>query len=143
MATPALPSNWRTQCGVDSSGNSAIGWIRSHGGCRLTLLDAGGRRGVSQILVDECDRHAALAHGSCNAFDRPGANVPASEDSGHARLEEVGIAFKRPGSGEADVWSGEHVAASVERHLRRQPFGLGIGADEDEQPSRWEPDSFT
>src|SRR5262249_54133206 len=119
MAIRALRPSSRARCGYDSSDRSGIRRLRLDASGRLTL--PGSRAGcrVSQILVDERDRHAALAHGCRNAFDGPRADVTAGEDSGNARLEEVGVAFERPDPGEAHVWPGEHVAALVECDLGR------------------------
>ena len=110
---------------------------------RLTL--ASGSLLAAQVLVHEGDRHAALADRRGDALDRAEAHVAAGEDAGHARLQQVGIAVVRPAPALGDVGAGQHVAARVARDLRRQPAGVGVGADEDEQaaalvprsPSRW------
>ena len=65
----------------------------------------------------------------------PKRTSPQAKMPGHARLQQVGVAVERPAAGRAHVGAGEHVAAAVERDLGRQPAGLGVRADEDEQPA--------
>ena len=60
------------------------------------------------------------------------AHVAAGEDAGHAGLEQVGVAILAPASRLDHRLAGEHVAARVAGNLVRQPGGLGVGADEDE-----------
>ena len=48
--------------------------------------------GVAQVLVDEGDRHAALADRGGDALDRAEAHVAAGEDARDAGLEQVGVA---------------------------------------------------
>ena len=69
----------------------------------------------------------------------PKRTSPHAKMPGHARLEQVRVAVERPAAGGAHVGAGEHVAAAVERDLRRQPAGLGVGADEDEEAAGLEP----
>ena len=68
-----------------------------------------------------------------DALDRAQAHVAAREDAGDARFEQVGIAVARPAPGLHHVVAGQDIAARVARDLRRQPLGLRVGADEDEQ----------
>ena len=49
---------------------------------------------LAQVLVDEGDRHAALADRRGDALDRAEADVAAREDAGDARLEQVGVALE-------------------------------------------------
>ena len=56
---------------------------------------------LAQVLVDEGDRHAALADGGGDALDRAEADVAAGEDAGHARLEQVRVAVERPAAARA------------------------------------------
>ena len=100
---------------------------------RPTLL------GVAQVLVHEGDRHAALADRCRYPLHGAEPDVAAGEDARDARLEEVRVPFEWPPSGVAHVTAGEHIALEVERDLRWEPRGLGIGADEDEQAARLEP----
>src|SRR5215208_2934618 len=88
------------------------------------------RRGFPEVLVDERDRHAALADGRRDAFHRAEPHVAAREDPRYARLEQVRIAFELPPSDEWDVGAGEHEAAAVACDLGRQPGRLRVGADE-------------
>ena len=69
----------------------------------------------------------------------PKRTSPQAKMPGHARLQQVRVAVERPVPGRAHVGAGEHVAARVERDLGRQPAGLRVGADEDEQPAGVEP----
>src|SRR5205823_3260572 len=62
--------------------------------------------GLAQVLVDEGDRHAALADGRCDALHRPEAHVAAGEDAGDARLEQVGVALELPLAPCLDVRAG-------------------------------------
>src|SRR6478735_7000372 len=94
---------------------------------------AGYRRLVAQELVDERYGHAALTHGGCDALDRAVAHVATGEDARDAGLEQVRVAADGGTGLDRHVWSGLHVAMAVEHDLGRQPGGLGIGADEDEQ----------
>ena len=86
--------------------------------------------------MDEGDDHAALAHSGRHALDRAEPDVTAGEDPRHAGLQQIGVAVHRPAAGGAHVGAGEDVAARVQRDLRREPGGLGVGADEDEQAAR-------
>src|SRR5206468_4447876 len=86
-----------------------------------------------QILVDEGDRHAALADRGSNAFDRAQPHVPTGEHTGDARFEKVGIAAVRPTPGLHDVVTGKNVAAVIARDVGREPFRLCVGADENEE----------
>src|SRR5262245_31771477 len=88
---------------------------------------------LPEILVDEGDRHAALADGGRDTLHGAGADVAACEDPRHARLEQVRIALELPPPVGEDVRAGEHEAAPVERDLGRKPGGLGVRADEDVQ----------
>ena len=58
----------------------------------------------------------------------PQANTPGRLDSSRKGSRRV-----RPAAGLEHVVAGQHVAVLVARHLLRQPAGVGIGADEDEQ----------
>src|SRR5262249_11655643 len=91
--------------------------------------------GVPEVLVHEGDRHAALADGGGDAFDRAEPDIAAREDARDARLEQVRVAVELPASRVAYVGAREHVAAAVECDLRRQPGRLSIRSDEDEQPA--------
>src|SRR5436190_11649048 len=66
-----------------------------------------------QVLVDERDRHAALAYCSRDALDGAEADVAAGEDAGHAGLEEVRVALELPAAGGAHVRAGQDVAVPV------------------------------
>src|SRR5437762_3377882 len=89
--------------------------------------------GLLEVLVDEGDGHAAFADGRSDAFYGRGADVAAREDAGNARLEEVRVAVEFPASGGGRVGACEYVAVAIDGDLRRQPRGLGIRPDEDEQ----------
>ena len=89
--------------------------------------------------MHEGDRHAALADCGRDALDGGEAHVPAREDAGDARLEEVRIPVERPVPRSAEVGTREDEAMPVERNRGRQPGGLGVGADEDVEPARIEP----
>src|SRR5205809_4093294 len=86
-----------------------------------------------QILVDESDRHAALADRGSNAFDRAQPHVSAREHTGDTRFEKVGIAAVRPAPGLHYVITGKYVAALVARDVWRQPSRLCVGANENEE----------
>src|SRR5262249_12591764 len=88
--------------------------------------------------MHERDCEAALADGGSDALHRARTNVAAREDARHARLEEVPVAIEVPLPLGADVGTREHVAARVERDLGREPVGVRIGADEEEEPARLE-----
>ena len=94
-----------------------------------------GDRGVLEVLVNEGDGHAALAHGRGDAFDRTEPDVAAGENARDAGLEEVGVAVEVPPARRSHLRPGEDVAVVVERDLGRQPVGLRIGADEDVEPA--------
>src|SRR5207244_6703695 len=94
---------------------------------------------VSQRLVDERDRHAALADRGRDALDRSVADVTAGEDARHARLEQIGITLELPGAAGRHVRAGQHEAARIESDLGRKPRRLGVRADEDEDAARLEP----
>ena len=72
---------------------------------------------VPQVLVDEGDRHAALADGRRNAFTEANRTSP-REDAGHARLEQVRVAIELPQSRRLHVRAGEDEADEVERRSR-------------------------
>ena len=84
--------------------------------------------------MHEGDRHAALAHGGRDTLHRAQPDVAAREDPRGARLEQVGVAVELPATGGGDRGAREHVAVAIECDLGRQPGGLGVRADEDEQP---------
>src|SRR5262249_60299182 len=84
-------------------------------------------------------RHAALAGGRRDALHRAESDVAAGEDPGDAGLEEVRVAVELPPPGCAHVGACEHVALRVECDLRWEPRGLGVRADEDEQPTGRDP----
>ena len=81
----------------------------------------------------------ALADGGCDPLDRTGADIAAREDAGHAVSSRYGSRSSGQAPAALSVRPGEHVAAAVERDLRRQPPGLGVGTDEDEEPAGVEP----
>jgi hypothetical protein len=86
-----------------------------------------------QVLVDEGNRHAALADGRGDAFDRAQADIAAGEDARRAGFKEIGIAAERPAPGFFQIVAGEDVSARVARDVGRQPRGFRVSADEDEQ----------
>ena len=96
-------------------------------------------RGVSEVLVDEGDRHASFADRRGDTFHLAEANVAAGENARHARLEQVRVAVELPAPGRAHVGAGQDVAMPVQRDLGRQPRCLCVGADEDEEAARSEP----
>ncbi len=59
---------------------------------------------------------------------------PQAKYAGDAGFEQIGIAVVRPAIGLPQIVSGQHVPLRIARDVSRQPFGLGVGADEDEQP---------
>ena len=92
-----------------------------------------------QVLVDEGDRHAALADRRRDPLHRAVADVPAGEDPRDAGLEQVRVAAGLPATPGGRVGAGEDEAVVVERDLRRQPRRLGIRTDQDEEAARLEP----
>src|SRR5947209_15655554 len=50
---------------------------------------------LGEVLVNERDRHAALAHGRGDALDRAVTHITGGEDAGRARLEQIRIALQR------------------------------------------------
>jgi len=86
--------------------------------------------------MHEGDGHAAVADRRGDALDRAGADVAAGEDPGHARLEQVRVALERPAARRAHVGAREDVAALVQRDSVGKPAGVGVCADEDEEPAR-------
>ena len=95
----------------------------------------GPRVRLLQVLMYEGDRHAALADGGGNTLYGGEPDVAAGEDARGAGLEQVRIAVELPAPGGGHVGAREHVAVAIERHLGRQPGGLCVRADEDEQPT--------
>src|SRR5262249_9222608 len=93
------------------------------------------RPGLLQELVHEGDGHAALADRDGDPLHRAAADVAASEDAGDAGLEEVRVATLSPAAGLHHGVSGEQIAALVPCKLRREPGGLGVRPDEDEDAS--------
>src|SRR3954453_534946 len=87
----------------------------------------------------EGDGHAALADRGGDALDRGGADVAAGEDARDARLEQMRVPLERPATRRAQVRAGEDEALLVQRDVLREPAGLRVGADEDEQAARAEP----
>src|SRR5690348_2298354 len=87
---------------------------------------------MGEELVDEGDRHAALADRRCDPLHRAQAHIAAGEDAGRARLEEVRIAGLRPSPHLLQIIACEHISPRVARDLSGQPPRLGIGADENE-----------
>src|SRR5437763_987677 len=119
-------------------------------GGRLWLSGgSGGARAVSlgqlgQVLVNECNRHAAFADTRRDALDRAVANVARGENAGNAGLEQIRIARERPRALPSfdeidDVAAGTHITALIPNHRGRQPGGIGVGADEHEQRLRFRP----
>src|SRR6476646_11809940 len=51
---------------------------------------------LPQIPMDHGDRHAPLTHGGGASLDGGVTNVAGREDAGHAGLEQVWIALRRP-----------------------------------------------
>src|SRR6187399_829413 len=88
-----------------------------------------------QKLVDEGDRHAALADGGGAAFDRAETHVAAGKDPGDIRFEQVGLAILLPLPGFQYVRAGLDITALIALYLLRQPVCLCISADEDEKPA--------
>ena len=88
---------------------------------------------VSQILVDECDCHAALTDGGRNSLHWAQPHVAAGENTGRTCFKKVGIAAMRPALGLLHIVTRQNVSACIARHIRGQPFRLRIGTDEDEQ----------
>src|SRR5204862_7206495 len=82
---------------------------------------------------------AALADRSGDALHGAESDVPARENAGDARLEQVRVALELPPADVAHIRSGEHVAALVNGDLRRQPGCLSVGPDHDEQAAGFEP----
>ena len=90
-------------------------------------------RVLLQILVDESDRHAALTDRGGDAFHRAQPHIAAGENPGGARFEEVGIAVMRPAPGLHHVVAGQDISSLITSDVRRQPSGLCVGADENEE----------
>ena len=79
--------------------------------------------------MDKLDRHRALADGRGDAFDRPGAHVADSKQTGQARLQEVWS----PGAVGAgvlvlDVDAGDQEPVLVHRDVTTEPLGVRGGA---------------
>ncbi len=87
---------------------------------------------VRQILVDERDRHASLANGRRNTFDRAQPHIAARKNAGDARFEKIGIAAVRPATGLLQIVTGQNISASITRDVRGQPLSLGVSSNEDE-----------
>ena len=92
--------------------------------------------------MDEGNRHAALADGRGDAFDRAQSHITAGEDARRAGFKEIGIAAERPAPGFFQIVSGEDVSARVARDVGWQPRGFRVGADEDEQAAAIMPAHF-
>ena len=90
-------------------------------------------RVLLQVFVDESDRHAALADRGGNAFDRAQPHIPAGENTGDTRFEEVGIEAAWPAPGLHHVVTGQDISACIACDVRRQPTGLRVGSNEDEK----------
>src|SRR6266478_7187574 len=88
---------------------------------------------VLEILVDECNRHAALSHGGRDALDRAQPDIAARKYARYARFEEIGVPIVRPAAAFQYVIAGRDESATVARDLRWEPLRFRVGADEDEQ----------
>src|ERR1700682_1914821 len=57
------------------------------------------RRGglpLAEILMDECNRHAAFADARSHPLDRAMANVADRKNTRHAGFQQIGVALERP-----------------------------------------------
>src|SRR4029079_3914198 len=94
---------------------------------------------LSEILLDERDRHAPAPDARSHALDRAVPNLSRREDSWHTRLQKKGIAIERPGASCSvaeqilRVTSRADVAPPVANDLLRQPRRLRLRSDEHEQ----------
>ena len=86
---------------------------------------------IRQVLMHECDRHASLAHGRGNTFDRAQPHVAASKNTGDTCFKKVGIAAVRPAAGFPQIVTRQNISARIARDVRRQPFCLRVSPNED------------
>src|SRR5437588_5933563 len=146
-----MQSSTRRWAAMSSSPRTA--WIRrprQKGSCSLYACLGGARilgsridlrcRGLplAEILMDECDRHAAFTDARSDALDRAVANVADRENARHAGLQQIRIALERPRAvllrhKVGHVASGANVTALVANYRRRQPRCRGVGSDEHEK----------
>jgi hypothetical protein len=80
--------------------------------------------------MDKGDRDAAFADSGGDTLHRAEADVPASEDAWHARLDAIGAAAFFPSARFDYVVASQNVATRVPEDFGRQPAGFGIGANE-------------
>lgn len=85
--------------------------------------------------MHERNCHAALADGSRDALHRSESHVTTGKDAGNTGLQEVWVTIEPPAIRGAHVGAREYEAARVERDLGREPCGLRIRTDEDEEKS--------
>src|SRR5260221_2870375 len=90
-------------------------------------------RVLLQIFMDESDCHAALSDRRGNSLDRTQPHVPTGENTGDTRFEEVGIAAPRPAARFHHIVTGQQIASRIACDVHRQPTGLCVGADENEE----------
>src|SRR5215831_1176171 len=83
--------------------------------------------------MDEGDRHAALAHGGGNAFDRTQPHVAACKNTGHACFEQIRVAAVAPVAALEHIVTGQNISARITCDRRWYPFSIRVGADKDEQ----------
>src|SRR5215469_4685753 len=99
-------------------------------------LDARDRVLRLQSLVDERDRHAALADACGHPLYGTRADVARGEDTWNGGLEQERLTFRRPMIRFYHICAGEHESVRIAGDLWRQPCSVGVGADEDEQCRR-------
>ena len=85
------PRPTRASCSSSRSSNRSTARSSAAVSARRSCLD--------QVLVDQRDRHRALADGAGDALDRARAHVAGDEHAGHAGLEHVRFALERPAGG--------------------------------------------
>ena len=106
LALRRRPAASASTCGRWATRRGSSSWSRRRG-----AAGRAGRLGVLEVLMDEGDRHAALADGGGHALHGAEAHVAAREDARDARLQEVRVAVERPLDRRAHVGAGEHEAA--------------------------------
>src|SRR5687768_10490393 len=90
-----------------------------------------------EILVNELDRHGALADSGCDTVHCAGTKVARDEDARDTRLERERLALEFPVAFEIvverDVAAGMNEPLVASQHFRRQPGSMRARADKDEE----------